>query len=158
MPIFEARIQTIKFTFSPLSSVSMMTIGQVVRDHIVWRIKQHQDVNDSQARPLTERYKQEKLRGRYVALGGPRKFKGTEFRDWTLRGRTLDAVRVKSASQERVTIGPTSPETAKIIASRDKKDHMWGVSPSDRDTMVAVVYETLRTVSVARVVKERVAA
>lgn len=151
MPLFEARMQHVKLTFSPFSADQMMTIGQVLLDKIVTRIKSAQDVTDSRARPLKPSYAEEKVRGRRVALGGPRKYTGLPFRDWTLRGRTLSACRVKFASQERVTIGPTSQETGMIMTARNRLDNMWGVSPSDQLVLNAVILETFKQAPPVRV-------
>jgi hypothetical protein len=151
MPTFETRIQEIKITYSPFSSVEMTTIGQVVLDHIKARIQSVQDVTDSRAKPLKENYAEEKRKGRFVALGGPKRYSGLPYRDWTLRGRTMQGLKVKYASQERVTIGPTSEETAKIVTARNRVDKMWGVSPSDGEALTAVVMATLRQTPAVRV-------
>jgi hypothetical protein len=151
MAIFEARVRKLKFTFSPFSAESMLTIGQVTLDSIVKRIQSVTDVTDSPAKPLAARYAQEKREGRYVAMGGNRKYSGAPHRDWTLRGRTLQSLKVKYASAERVTIGPTMAETAKIILARNKWDHMWGFSPKDREAMYAVMRATL--LQVKRVIR-----
>jgi hypothetical protein len=153
MPFFETRVQNVKVTFSPFSSDSMLAIGQVVLDHIRDRIKAVQDVTDSRAKPLKQKYADEKRQGRYVALGGPVKYRGLPYRDWTLRGRTLQACKVKFASQDRATIGPTSEETGKIMTVRNRVDHMWGMSPKDSEALVAVTLATLRTAAVVRVEK-----
>jgi hypothetical protein len=141
--IFEARIVSAKVSFSPFSTDTMMAIGQTLLDHIRTRIKSVEDVTDSRAKPLKDKYAENKRDGRYVALGGPRKYSGLPYRDWTLRGRTLGACRVKFASQERVTIGPTSPETGKIMTARNRIDKMWGVSPKDGEALHAAVMATL---------------
>lgn len=153
MPFFEPRLQHVKVTFSPFSTDSMLTIGQVVLDHIRTRIKAVQDVTDAPAKPLKAKYAEEKVKGRYVALGGPKKFSGLPYRDWTLRGRTLAACRVKFASQDRATIGPTSEETGKIMTVRNRLDKMWGMSPSDGEALVSIVLATLRQTAVVRVEK-----
>jgi hypothetical protein len=157
MPLFEARITHSRLTFSPFTSEAMMTIGGVVLDHIKTRITSVQDLTDSRAKPLTDRYATEKREGRYVALGGPRKYSGLPYRDWTLRGRTMQSLKVKVASEERVTIGPTSQETTMIVLARNRKDKMWGLSPSDREALNAVVRATLLQNKMVRVVRERVA-
>ena len=90
-------------------------------------------------------------RGVWCPLGGPRKYSGLPYRDWTLRGRTLAACRVKYASQERVTIGPTSEETGKIMTARNRLDKMWGVSPSDGNALEAVIKATLLRTPAVRV-------
>ena len=151
MPIFQTRLQEAKVSFSPFSTDSMLAIGSVLLDHIRSRIQSVQDVTDSRAKPLKEKYAEEKRKGRYVALGGPKKYSGLPFRDWTLRGRTLSACKVKFASQDRATIGPTSEETGKIMTARNRLDKMWGVSPSDGQALQAAVLATLRTTAIVRV-------
>ena len=151
MPLFETRMQEVKITFSPFSAVEMSRIAQIVLDHIVARIQSVQDTNDSRAKPLKETYADEKRKGRYVSLSGPKKFTGLPYRDWTLRGRTLSACKVKFASQERATIGPTSEETGKIMTVRNRLDKMWGISPSDGEALQAAVIATLREAPPVRV-------
>jgi hypothetical protein len=153
MAMFEVRTRNLRLTFSPFSTESMMTIGQVTLDSIVKRIQAAVDETDSPAKALTQRYADEKKKGRYVALGGNRKYTGLPHRDWTLRGRTIQSLKVKFASQERVTIGPTIAETTKIILARNKWDHMWGISPRDREAMYAVMRATLLNVKSVRVQK-----
>jgi hypothetical protein len=153
MAIFETRITHAKLTFSPFTSESMMTIGQVALDHIRERIQSVQDITDSRAKPLKETYAEEKRKGRYVAQGGPKKYTGLPYRDWTLRGRTLQSLKVKSASENRVTIGPTLPETTMIILVRNRVDHMWGLSPSDYEALYAAIRQTLLRVKVVRLIK-----
>lgn len=146
-------MQHVKLTFSPFSADQMMTIGQVLLDKIVTRIKSAQDVTDSRARPLKPSYAEEKQKGRRVKLGGPTRYKGQPIRDWTLRGRTLSACKVKFASQERVTIGPTSQETGAIMTARNRLDNMWGVSPSDQLALNAIILETFKQAPPVRVVR-----
>jgi len=153
MPIFEAKIREVKMSISPFSSTEMMAIGSIVLDHIKARIASVQDVTDSRAKPLKENYAEEKREGRYVAFGGPKKYRGLPYRDWTLRGRTMQGLKVKYASQERVTIGPTSEETGKIVTARNRLDKMWGMSPSDTEALHAAVMATLRQTPTVRVEK-----
>lgn len=159
MPFFETRVRNLKLTFSPFSSEAMMSIGQVVLDHIRERIQSAKDVTDSPSKPLRPSYAEEKAKGRYVALGGPTKYRGKPVRDWTLRGRTMQACKVKTASQNSVVIGPTSDETSKIMMWRNRVDNMWGISPSDHEAMLAVVRASLRgaVVRVERTALEKVA-
>jgi hypothetical protein len=150
---FETRIRHLKLTYSPFSSESMMTIGQVVLDHMVARIQSVTDNTDGAAKPLKEAYAKEKVKGRHVALGGPRIYRGLPVRDWTLRGRTLQSCKVKFASEDRVTIGPTMNETAMIILARNRTDKMWGIAPSDREALLAIIRATLLRVKAVRVEK-----
>jgi hypothetical protein len=157
MAIFQARITHARLSFSPFTSESMMTIGQITLDHIRQRIQSVQDVTDSRAKPLKESYAEQKRLGRRVALGGPQKYTGLPYRDWTLRGRTMQSLKVKVASENRVTIGPTSQETTMIILARNRKDNMWGLSPSDYEALYAVIRQTLLQVKSVRVIRERAA-
>lgn len=157
MAFFQPRLQQVKVTFSPFSTQNMLDIGQVVLDHIRDRIHSVQDVRDAPAKPLTEKYADAKRKGRYVTLGGPRKYSGLPYRDWTLRGRTLGSCRVKFASQDRATIGPTSEESGRIMTIRNKVDKMWGLSPSDAEALVAATLRTLQTHQIVRAQHQKVA-
>jgi hypothetical protein len=55
----------------------------------------------------------------------------------------MQSLKVKSVSQDRVTIGPVSPEAAKIIATRNPLDHMWALSPSDMAVLHEATYDTI---------------
>src|SRR5262249_36260785 len=95
-------------------------------------------------------------RGRYVALSGNVRYSGLPVRDWTLRGRTMQSLKVKSVNQERATIGPISDEAARIIGARNRIDHMWGMSPSDTQAMQQAVFTALFTAPVVKVETEAV--
>jgi len=153
MAMFQAKITHSTLTFSPFTSESMMTIGQVALDHMKQRIQSVSNNEDNQARPLKETYAQEKLKGRRVAMSGPRIYRGLPVRDWTLRGWTLQSCKVKVASEERVVIGPTTQQASMIILTRNKLDKMWGLSPSDKQAMYAVIREILVRVKSVRVIK-----
>jgi len=139
MPFFQAKITRVKFTLSPFSAEDMMAIAQKTLNHVVERIKSVHDIQDGIARPLSDKYAVEKRQGRYVALGGLRKYSGAPYRDWTLRGRTLQALKVKTVSEDMATVGPVSMEALRIIQIRNKWDHMWGMSPSDNEALVTAV-------------------
>jgi hypothetical protein len=144
MAFFQTKITHSRLTFSAFSSEDMMEIGQTLVDHIKHRISQDLlDITDSPAPPLNTRYAQEKVKGRYVALGGGKRYKGAPVRDWTLRGRTMQSLKVKTASEELATIGPVSRESYIIIAARNKRDHLWGVSPEDLAAMNLMVRNVL---------------
>jgi len=153
MAFFQAKITHSTLTFSPFTSESMMAIGQVTLDHMVARIQSVQDYTDNGAKPLKETYAQEKVKGRRVSMGGPTKYRGLPVRDWTLRGRTLQSCKVKFASENRVTIGPTMAETSMIILVRNRVDRMWGLSPSDYEALYAVIRQTLLQAKLVRVTK-----
>lgn len=158
MAFFTTKITHARLTFSPFTSEAMMSVGQATLDHIKGRIRSATDVTDNRARVLKETYAEEKRRGRYVSQGGPKKYSGLPIRDWTLRGRTLQSCKVMTASENRVSIGPTLAETSMIILVRNRKDHMWGLAPSDMEAMYAAVREVLKTTPLVREEKTTVAA
>ncbi len=157
--IFTAKITHATLTFSPFTSEGMFTIGSVVLDSaIIPRIASGRDITDASARPLSPRYLAEKTGqdgkgGRRVVGGGNRKYLGSDKRDWTLRGATLRSLKVKSASEMRVTLGPITEEAAKIITARNRLDHMWGLSPRDYEALYAIVRQTLISDKCVRVVR-----
>ena len=102
---FETRVTYSKLSFSPIATEDMAAIGSIVLDQIKARIQAAVDWDDNPARPLKEIYAREKVKGRRVALTGGQLFRGKPIRDWTLRGRTMQSLKVKSVSQDRVTIG-----------------------------------------------------
>jgi hypothetical protein len=157
MAFFQTKIVHSTLVFSPFTAETMMGIGQVVLDHMVSRIQSVHDNQDNAARPLRERYAEEKRRGRRVAMGGPKKYVGLPYRDWTLRGRTLSSCKVKTASEDRCTIGPTMGETNMIILVRNKLDHMWGLSPSDYEALYAIIRASLIQQKSVRVVRRAAA-
>jgi hypothetical protein len=144
MAFFVTKITHSRLTFSAFTSEGMMEIAQSLVDHIKYRISRDLlDATDSPAKPLNVRYARGKVQGRYVALGGGTRYKGAPVRDWMLRGRTMQSLKVKTASEELATIGPTSRETYIIIAARNKRDNMWGVSPEDLAAMNLTVRSVL---------------
>jgi hypothetical protein len=143
MAFFTPKVTHAKLTFSPFTSENMLNIGQATLDHMRQRIRSSMDVNDSRERPLNARYAQQKAKGRFVKLGGGRTYSGAPVRDWTLRGRTLQSLKAKSASENKVTIGPILQEAYMILIVRNRRDNMWGMSPSDREAMYAAVREVL---------------
>ena len=143
MPSFETRFTYSKMSISPIAVEDLGAIGGIVLDSMKARIKAAVDWNDNAARPLKPIYAQEKVKGRRVALTGGQLFRGKPIRDWTLRGRTMQSLKVKSVSQDRVTIGPVSLEAAKIIAGRNPLDHMWAMSPKDMAVLHESTYDTI---------------
>lgn len=140
---FEARITYSKLSFGLIASEDMAAIGGIVLDHMKARIQSARDWDDNAARPLKETYAREKEKGRHVANSGGQLFRGKKIRDWTLRTWTMRSLKVKSASQAQVTIGPISENAAKIIAVRNPLDHMWAMSPSDNEVLYEAVHDTI---------------
>ena len=139
MSFFTTRIRHSRLTLSPFSSEQMADIGEDVIGSIVGRISEAKDANDNPAKPLSERYAKYKS-------GSTNKNPGrAPVRDWTLRGKTLSSIRVKVASEDRCTIGPTDEQSAMIISVQDARSHQWGVSPADESALVAATRRQLET-------------
>jgi len=87
----------------------MADIGEDVIGSIVGRISEAKDANDNSANPYPNAYAKYK--------SGPKnKKQGRKpVRDWTLRGKNPLSIRVKVASEDRCTIGPTDEQSAMII-------------------------------------------
>ncbi len=146
MASFETRIRHLKFTLSPFSAEQMSNIGSIVlNDAILPRIRSGINLTDGPAKPLTVKYAAAKAAGRRVANSGGRKFSGQPIRNLTLRGWTLASAKVKSASEDRVTIGFITPQANQIITSNNRIEPMWGVSPNDEKVMHEAVRNSLRS-------------
>ena len=122
----------------------MQSGAQTLLNHIVYRIQSAIDETDSAAKPLNVRYAQEKRVGRYVAQSGHTKYSGMPVRDWTLRGWTIRSLKVKLVSEDRAQIGPITRQAYIIMASRNKFDHMWGLSPTDQEAFYTQMREELK--------------
>ncbi len=120
--------------------------GVLLNGSILPRIRSGINLADGPAKPLTAKYAAAKSAGRRVALSGGRKFSGQPIRNLTLRGWTLASARVKSASENRATIGFTTPQAAAIITGNNRIEPMWGVSPNDQAALDNAVHDALRNV------------
>ena len=159
MAFFTTRIRHSRLTLSPFSSEQMADIGEDVIGSIVGRISEAKDANDNPAKPLSAKYaKWKSSHGAYTPWSQHGQFAEVGYtskgnlnsghnpvRDWTLRGKTLSSVRVKVASEDRCTIGPTDEESAMIISVQDARSHQWGVSPTDESALVAATRRQLET-------------
>jgi hypothetical protein len=111
----------------------MMGIGQVMLDAKLDRIRQARDSNDGPAPPLVDRYARRKIRrGR------------APIRDWTWRGLTLGSAKVKTASDDRVTIGFVNAQADGIVTIQRRRREMWSDAPSDKKAMDAAIRATLQ--------------
>ena len=153
MPIFQTKVKRLKLTFSPLSAEQMSNIGTVMVDSIKARIFRAQDTTDSKAKPLSARYALEKQKGRYVTGGGKQRYSGQPIRDWKMRGWTMASLKVKSATEEKVTIGFINPQADQIITIQNRLSKLWGVAPSDLEAQYAAVRATLQQVGTSQLIQ-----
>lgn len=142
MAIFTSKIVHRELTLSPFSAEQMMTIGQVMVDTKIDRISRAIDSRDSPAVALTDRYAKRKVqRGR------------NPVRDWTWRGLTMGSFKVKSASEDSVTIGFVNSQADQIVTKQRRRCEMLSDSPKDTEALHAVVKATLQQSSVIRLKK-----
>jgi hypothetical protein len=145
VPAFQTKVIKSRVVWGPFTSEEMLKIAETTLDHIKTRISNAQDIDDNAAKPLNRNYALKKTEGRRVAQGGARLYRGKPIRDWTLRGVTMRSLRVKRVSEDMATIGPMMELGYVIIRSRNKLDHMWGMSPSDMAAMYGAVHQALES-------------
>jgi hypothetical protein len=147
MAIFTTKITRSTFTLSPFTSEQMAEIGTVMLDTKKERISRGIGSNDQPAKPLVERYARRKIqRGR------------APIRDWFWRGLTMGSLKVKQASENRVTIGPVNTQADQIMTAQRRMSEMWSDSDKDREALGAIVRYQLQhsSVSVIRRVRSGV--
>lgn len=111
----------------------MARIGQAVLDHKIKRIKSATNSKDQHAKELLPRYAANKVK------------KGlSDRRDWQFRRVTLRSLKVKVASQEKVTIGATNGAVDTILTVQRRKEEMWSDSPSDTAVLKQATLDELR--------------
>ena len=141
---FVTRIVRSTFTLSPFTSEQMSEIGTVMLDAKKERISRGIDSRDQPAKPLVERYARRKiLKGR------------APIRDWFWRGLTMGSLKVKAASENKVTIGPVNVQADQIMTAQRRMVEMWSDSDKDREALAAIVRHQLQhsAVSVIRRVR-----
>ena len=147
---FQTKITRARFVLGPFTSEDMLEIGSVVVESIKDRLHKGLNINDQPAKPLKP--------GRNGKRGYPdyKAARGLQpFRDWFWTGRTLRSLKVKSASENRCVIGFVDPNADRIAHVNNIRERAFGVSPKDRQAMVAVIKAVLRK---ARVIQVRKAA
>ncbi len=130
---FKTVISRARFTVSPYTPRQMVELGKVVRDSVRVRILRAVDVSDQPAPPLKK-----KVKGRGYPEWKAR-VRPPAIRNWRLTGRTMGAMRVLSANQNRVVIG-FSDAVANLRAWYNNRRHrQFGMSPSDWRAALASV-------------------
>jgi hypothetical protein len=85
---FTPKIRKARFVYSPFSPEQMQVIGESVAESIRTRIASAVTADDTPARPLKAPYAKAKIRRGRLPI-----------RDWTWRGKTLRAMKLKSANE-----------------------------------------------------------
>ncbi len=145
---FQAKITRARWVLGPFTAEDMQTIGNVVRDSIAARISKGLNAEDAPAKPLKP--------GRNGKRGYPdyKSARGLQpFRDWFWTGRTMRSLKVKAASENRVTIGFVDPNADRIAHVNNLREKQFGVSPKDRLVLRAIVLAVLKRARAVRVAK-----
>lgn len=127
------KITRARFAVALFPVAQMRKIGQALTDSIHDRIKSGLNVHDAPAKSLSEAYARRKAkRGR------------APVRDLFWTGRTLNSLKLKSVSSERGVIGFADPLVNVIVNAQNKKELIFGLSPSDRRVLNQAVTEALK--------------
>jgi hypothetical protein len=130
---FQTKVSHARFVVGPFSSDQMNTLAGILRDSMRGRIQSGLNVNDQPSKPLKPKYaKQKQTRGK------------PPIRDWTMTGNTLRAMAVISANENRAVIAFNNPVAAQIARLNNLRERAFGVSPRDRQVLVAAVNATAR--------------
>jgi hypothetical protein len=116
----------------------MLGFGQLLADTIRARIQSGQNIYDQAVAPLKPGLPGHRGYPDYKAARGLQ-----PIRDWTWSGHTMRCLKVLTVNESRAAIGfldeafPGRTQTASEIAFwKNQREHMWGVSPRDRDVVV----------------------
>jgi hypothetical protein len=150
--MFQTRISRARLVYSPFSSEQMAELGSVVAQAIKDRIHHGVNVEDAAAKPLKpgRMVNGHRLRG-YPDYKIARGLQG--IRDWTWTGRTMRALKVLSANENKVTIGFADPVADYRAHINNLREKAFGISPNDRKVLNAAVLALLRQVKVVQVKK-----
>ncbi len=145
---FQTRITRARFVLGPFTSEDMETIGNVLVDKISTRIGKGLNVSDTPAKPLKPGRNGRKGYPDYKAARGLQ-----PIRDWFWTGRTMRSLKVKSASENRAVIGFVDPRADRVAHANNRREKQFGISPTDRAALNAVVLAVLRKVRAIRLKK-----
>src|ERR1039458_454448 len=139
---FQTKVSHARYVVGPFSSDQMNTLAGILRDSMRNRIQRGLNVNDQPAKPLKPAYaKTKQIKGKNAV------------RDWTMSGNTLRAMAVLSANENRAVIGFNNPVASRVARFNNLRERAFGVSPLDRQVLVAAVHATVRQARVVTVRK-----
>ncbi len=125
---FQPKTTRARFNESGLTTDAMIGIGESFIDSMFARWDRAENVYDVPAKPLKKGYAIQKSK---LRRGNRRNLK--------LTGDMRAHVKVLSANQNRVVIGPTDSAMAERIRFNNMKDRQYGVSPKDKEAIVKAV-------------------
>jgi hypothetical protein len=119
----------------------MQRVGEGMLKKISERIHSGENADDAKMRPLKPTTK-----GNYVPYAEQKSKKGLQpFRDWTFTGRTLAALKVTEATNESVTLAFINPVADRVAHKLNTMEPAFAVSPTDREELVKLFQEALKT-------------
>jgi len=163
---YQTKITKARFVVSPFTGSQMVEFGDSILSMIMARWDRGMDVNDATAPPLVSFQKSYfdnvfKATGsglvsilrfnRVSADRGYRGFKqrktGRTIRDLNLTGRLRRSIKVLSASQNKMTLGPTDGmhtslkrggqlSFSDVLTLNQRRWRLWGISPSEKAKIV----------------------
>jgi hypothetical protein len=148
---FQTKITRARFVVGPFSSEQMQMVATYTLNSIAWRISRGENCEDAAAKPLKP--------GKNGKRGYPdyKVARGLQpIRDWKWTGKTLRALKVKSASENRAVIGFIDPKADSIAHWNNQREKQFGMSPRDEKELIRAVREISKQARVVRT--EKVAA
>jgi hypothetical protein len=139
---FHTKVSHARFVVGPFSSDQMNTLAGILRDSMRGRIQLGLNCNDQPSKTLNPKY----AKGKQAKGKQP-------IRDWTMSGNTVRAMAVLSANENRAVIGFNNPIAARIARFNNLRERAFGVSPHDRQILVAAVNATARQSKIVTVRK-----
>jgi hypothetical protein len=141
VPRFQTVIRRARFVYSAYTAYEMQGFAQVLAYAIRARIQSGQNIYDQPATPLKPGTSGRRGYPDYKSARGLK-----PVRDWTWSGHTLRCLKVITANENRAAIGfldeamPGRRQTASQIAFYNNlRERQWGVSPRDREAVVAAI-------------------
>jgi len=136
-----------RFKNAPFSAEQMQSLGNALRDSVRDRIRRATDVYDAPAPPLKPH--RNNPNSSYAAIK-VRRFGGQPIRDWWRTGRTLRSLHVLTVSINRVVVGFTDSVSNFRAFINNRRHRQFGMSPQDRNNVLAKFFELLRSFSIRR--------
>ena len=140
---FKPKITRARFVYSGFSSEQMASLGDTVLKAVSARIKSGQNCQDLPAKPLKPSRNGKKGYPEQKSARGI-----APIRNWISpivwprnRIKTMRALKVKTANENRVVIGFIDPKADQIAHINNRQEKMFGLSPKDREVLLETVNE-----------------
>jgi hypothetical protein len=145
---FQTKITRARFVVGPFSSEQMQTIAQYTLNDVMHRIRAGLNCEDASAKPLKPGKNGKRGYPDYKVARGI-----APLRNWTWTGKTLRALKVKSASENRAVIGFIDPKADAIAHWNNRIEKQFGLSPKDEKALITIVNIVAKQARVVRTEK-----